>query len=71
MQKVLKEKGYTIESTGNTSLTKTTTILNRTKQSDEIANKLQEVIGVGIIANSGSNNDSNVDFTIIIGDDYK
>ena len=70
LQKVLKESGYTIESTGNTSLTKTTTILNRSKQSDEIANKLQETIGVGIIANSANNNDSDVDFTIIIGDDY-
>ena len=70
LQKLLKESGYTIESTGNTSLTKTTTILNRSKQKDEVANKLQETIGVGIIANSGNGNDSSVDFTIIIGDDY-
>ena len=64
------EKGYTIESTGKTSLTKTTTILNRTKQKEEVANKLQETIGVGIIANSTGESDSDVDFTIIIGDDY-
>ena len=70
LQKVLKEKGYTIESTGKTSLTKTTTILNRTKQKEEVANKLQETIGVGIIANSTGESDSDVDFTIIIGDDY-
>ncbi len=70
MQNLLKENGYTIESVGTTSKTKTTTIMNRTKQKSEVANKLKETIGVGIIAESSSNEKSSVDFTIIIGDDY-
>lgn len=70
LENLLKENGYTVESTGNTSLTQKTTIMNRTKQSNEIANKLKETIGVGIIANSSNETDSTVDFTIIIGDDY-
>lgn len=70
LKNLLQENGYTIESTGNTSLTRTTTILNRTNQEDAIADKLQKTIGVGIIANSTKEEDSKVDFTIIIGDDY-
>lgn len=70
VQNLLKENGYKIESTGTTTLTKTTTIINRTNQDEKIANKLQETIGVGIIAKSSKGDDSSVDFTVIIGDDY-
>lgn len=71
LKSLLKESGYTIESTGATSFTRTTTIINRTNQTDNVSNKLQETIGVGIVANSTSENRSAVDFTIIIGDDYE
>ena len=70
MQNLLKESGYTIDSVGTTSKTTTTTIINRSNRTDEIANKLKETIGVGMIANSTKEKDSSIDFTIIIGDDY-
>ena len=70
MQNLLKQSGYTVDSVGTTSKTKTTTIINRTNQKDDVANKLKETIGVGMIASSSKGNDSSVDFTIIIGDDY-
>ena len=65
----LERKGYTISKTEKTSGTSVTTIINRTKQSESKVNDLKEIIGVGTTT-SGLNN-SKVDFTIIIGKDYK
>ena len=70
VQNLLKENGYTVEDGGSTSLTKTTSIINRTNQNKEVAEKLKETIGVGEVLTS-SNSESDVDFTIIIGDDYQ
>lgn len=69
VESLLKESGYTVVSTGNTTANKTTTIINRTNQDETTANKLQEIIGIGGISNSNNSN-SDVDFTIIIGSDY-
>lgn len=69
LKTLLKENGYTVTSTGSTTATKTTTIINRTNQSSSVAESLKGIIGVGIISNS-DNSDVGVDFTIIIGSDY-
>lgn len=52
VQTLLEENGYTVVSTGNTSLTDKTMIINRTNEEDSKAEKLKEIIGVGIIAKS-------------------
>ena len=57
LQTLLEENGYTIVSTGDTSLTDKTMIINRTNQEESISNALKEVIGVGIVANSSSKSD--------------
>ena len=69
LESLLKESGYTVASTGTTTATKTTTIINRTNQSSSVAESLKSLVGVGVISNS-SNSSSGVDFTIIIGSDY-
>ncbi len=69
MKNLLKESGYTVATTGNTTSTKNTTIINRKNQPSEVAENLKNTIGVGIISNSSSSN-TDVDFTIIIGSDY-
>ena len=66
----LKELGYNVAKTGVTSNTSKTTIINRTGKSNTVINEIKNNLnGVGIIS-SGSDN-SNVDITIIIGNDYK
>ena len=70
---LLRESGYTIVTTGKTSQTQTTAIINRTgpnsEQGKEAALSLKELIGVGVLSDSSSSS-SGVDFTIIIGADY-
>lgn len=65
----LQKNGYTVSKTGTTSPTSKTTIINRTSQSTSKEKEIKEILGVGAIT-SGSNN-TKVDFTIIIGKDYK
>ena len=69
VKSLLEESGYTVVSTGYTTSMQTTTIINRTNQDDSVANKLQEIIGIGVVSDSDSS-DSEVDFTVIIGSDY-
>ena len=59
VETLLEENGYTVVSATNTSLTDKTMIINRTNQDAIVAEKLKEIIGVGIIANSSSGVDSN------------
>lgn len=59
VETLLEENGYTVVSAKNTSLTDKTMIINRTNQDAIVAEKLKEIIGVGIIANSSSGADSN------------
>lgn len=66
---ILKEKGYNVSKTGNTNTTTKTSIINRTNKSTETTNKLKEILKVGTV--SKKSNNSNVDYTIIIGKDYK
>lgn len=70
LKTILKEQGYNIVKTGVTSSTSKTTIINRTSKSSTITDEIKKKLnGVGIVS-SGSDN-SNVDLTIIIGNDYK
>ena len=69
LKSLLKESGYTVASTGKTTATKTTAIINRTNQSSDTSNKLKELIGVGVVSTSNPSS-SGVDYTIIIGSDY-
>lgn len=69
LKELLKQNGYTIENTGTTTSTKTTTIINRTNQDESVCDALRDTVGVGMISNSTPAK-SGVDFTIIIGEDY-
>ena len=69
LKSLLKENGYTIASTGKTTATQKTTIINRTNQNSSIAGDLKDLVGVGVVSNSNGNK-KDVDFTIIIGSDY-
>ena len=66
----LKENGYNVTKTGTTTNTNKTLIINRTSQSDTILNKIKGSLNnIGTIT-TGSNN-SDVDITIIIGNDFE
>lgn len=69
LKSLLKENGYTVENTGKTTATKTTTIINRSEQTSDVSEELQKIIGVGTVSNATSSA-NDVDFTIIIGSDY-
>ena len=69
MKSLLKESGYTISTTGKTSITKNTTIINRSNQEQTVADELKGIIGLGVVSKVAEE-ESGVDFTIIIGEDY-
>lgn len=66
----LKKAGYNVVKTGTTTDTSKTTIINQTKQQDSISENIKDILGVGIVSSSSLNN-SETDFKIIIGKDYK
>ena len=66
---LLKENGYNITKTSNTTSTKKTTIINRTSQDEKISNDIKNTLNAGNITTGQDNN--GVDFTIIIGKDYE
>ncbi len=65
---LLKENGYNVVKTGNTKTTKKTSIINKTNQPTKTTTKLKELLKVGTISEKADN--SKVDYTIIIGQDY-
>lgn len=67
--KLLKNKGYNVVKTGNTNSTAKTSIINRTSQKEQEVKELKQILKVGTTSSKANN--SNVDFTIIIGKDYK
>ena len=67
--KQLEQKGYNIVKTGNTTTTKKTSIINKTKQTKTTSNHIKELLQVGTITTKTDN--SKVDYTIILGQDYK
>ena len=66
---LLKENGYNVTKTGTTNSTKKTSIINRTDKSVSTTQQIKKIIGVGVTSKKSSNN--KVDYTIIIGQDYK
>ena len=64
----LIEEGYTVVKKETTKSTAKTTIINRTKQSEDIAIEIKNTIGEGRISAGKQSND--IDFTIMIGKDY-
>lgn len=66
---LLKEEGYLVTKTATISNTSKTSIINRTKQDSNTIKNIKTVLGVGSSTNGSDN--SNVDITIIIGEDYK
>lgn len=64
----LEAQGYEVAKKGNTNITTTTTIINRTNNSTQDENSIIALLGTGD-AIIGEDN-ANVDFTIILGRDY-
>lgn len=65
----LKNAGYNVVKTGNTNVAAASQIINRTHKGNTTCSDLKEALGIGTIIKGEDN--SNVDFTIIIGKDYK
>lgn len=65
----LKKEGYVISKSGTTTSTAKTTIINRTGQKSSVSKDIKSILGVG--TNTSGSDNANVDFTIIIGKDYK
>ena len=64
----LEAQGYKIIKKGNTNITSETTIINRTNNKAQEENSLIALLGTGTSVIGEDN--SNVDFTIILGSDY-
>ena len=64
----LKQQGYSVTKSGTTTTTSKTLIINRTKQPTSIEKELKQILGIG--NNIKGSDNSNVDITIIIGNDY-
>ena len=64
----LEDQGYKISKKGNTNITSETTIINRTNNKTQEENSLIALLGTGTSVIGEDN--SNVDFTIILGSDY-
>lgn len=65
----LTAEGYSVTKTGNTNSASNSVIINRTMQSKIVEEDLKNILNIEKVNNNSSN--SNVDFTIIIGKDYK
>ena len=63
----LKSKGYKIENTGTTTISKTTKIINRNEKKEEVIDELVNTLGYGNISEGKKN--LNYDITIIVGQD--
>lgn len=61
--------GYSVTKTGVTTSTAKSVIINRTMQTETVKKDLESILGITNVNNSSNN--SKVDFTIIIGKDYK
>ncbi len=65
----LEKLGYKVTKSGTTSSTAKTNIINRTLKSTTIQDKIKEALGTGSVSDGAET--SNVDFTIVLGKDYK
>ena len=67
----LKEEGYNVSRTGNTTSTSKTVILNKNDVSNMVIDEIKQVVGTGTISSNGEGSSSKADITIVIGRDYK
>ena len=65
----LKNKGYNVVKTGVTATTSKTKIINKTNNSSNSSSKIKAILGVGTITTETQS--GNIDYTIIIGKDFK
>lgn len=70
IKKELTSKGYKVSKTSKTSKTEKTTIINKTDIEEKFIEDIKSTLGVGNIS-TNSVSSSNIDITIIIGEDYK
>ncbi len=70
VKKALSAKGYKVTKTTATTNTSKTTIINKSDVETKFINNIKDILGVGTISSS-SVSSSDVDITIIIGNDYK
>lgn len=64
----LQSRGYRIASKGTTNVVKSTVIIDRKNNSNETRNEIKSLLCTGTIQKGDDN--KNVDFTIILGQDY-
>ena len=67
VKKILKNKGYKIENTGTTTISKTTKVINRNEKKEEVIDELINTLGYGNISEGKKALD--YDITIIVGQD--
>lgn len=67
----LKEEGYNVSRTGNTTSTSKTVILNKNDVSNMVIDEIKQVVGTGTISSNGAGSSSKADITIVIGKDYE
>lgn len=67
----LKEEGYNVSRTGNTTSTSKTVILNKNDVSNMMIDEIKQVVGTGTISSNGAGSSSKADITIVIGKDYE
>lgn len=67
----LKEEGYNVSITGNTTSTSKTVILNKNDVSNMVIDEIKQVVGTGTISSNGAGSSSKADITIVIGKDYE
>jgi LCP family protein required for cell wall assembly len=67
--KRLEQKGYEIVKTGETTITSKTSIINRSNKETTVSKQLKKDFNVGTIIKRYKN--SKIDYTIIIGKDFK
>ena len=68
--KLLEDNGFDVVKVGNTTKQKTTSIINRTKQSDSTVSKISNIMNVKSKKTTGKDN-VDADLTITIGSDFK
>lgn len=66
----LEKDNYDVIKVGNTTTTKTTSIINRTKQPSDIISQVSSILNVKAKSSTGKNT-VDADLTITIGKDYK
>ncbi len=63
----LKNAGYTVNKTGNTTDTSTTTVITRGEVPELVQEEIRQILGMESVTNGG---EGNINITIIIGKDY-